>query len=716
MPRHPALRKAVFAVAALIVLGMVAISYRQWKQYSNANNEAAASADIDNSVDALISSLLDAETGQRGYLLTGQSQYLDPYNQAIGTVPGEVAHLDRLLASRPGQSANVAQLDSLVNQKLNEMRQTVAARQAGEAQNALAIVLSDRGQREMARIRSLGAHIQRDERSARLKASADREAAAATALVITVAGSILLLLLFAFGLEPFASGDPQARARSWTIRYGAALLAVVAAALLRMALTPLLGPLADPLITFFPAVLFAAWYGGFRAGVLSTVLSGLTGMYFFMEPTKAFAVFHHKDQVALLVFVLAGFGMSLLSLSQGRAVERAIDAEDAERNERQRFQITLASIGDAVIATDARGSVAYMNAVAEELTGWPSSDAAAQPLEAVFRIINEKSRQTVDNPIKKVLAQGHTVGLANHTLLIARDGRERAIDDSAAPIRDREDKIVGVVLIFRDVTEQQQAQRDREARLIAEESLRATLETNKKLENAEESLRQLSVRLMAAQDEERRRIARELHDSVGQHLAHAKLSLEMFLEKPGEENDSENLATIVETLNQCMIETRTISHLLHPPLLDELGFATAARVYAQGFAKRSGIAVDLHIPPEMQRLPNDRELVLFRVLQESLTNVLRHARSESVDIRVEANGGRVSLAVRDHGTGMPRGLVERVLAGTGGGVGLSGMRERIVQFGGHFEIESSAQGTLIRATLPVATAQPEQSAAASADD
>ncbi len=715
MPRHPALRKAVFAVAALIVLGMVAISYRQWRQYSRANRDAAASTNVQDSVDALTSSLLNAETGQRGYLLTGQSQYLDPYDHAIQAIPGDLARLDALLSARPDQSANIAQLDSLVNQKLTDMRQTIAARQAGETQDALSIVLSDRGKREMDEILALGAQIQRNERSARLTASANREAAAATALVITVAGSIVLLLLFAFGLEPFASDDPQARARSWPIRYGAAVLAIIAAILVRMALTPLMGPSADPLITFFPAVLFAAWYGGFRVGVFSTVFSGLTSAYFFAEPVGTFAIHNRTDQVALLVFVLAGFGMSLLSLSQGRAVERAIDAEDAERNERKRFETTLASIGDAVIATDARGIVTYMNFVAEDLTGWRSSEAATQPLETVFRIINEKSGQTVENPIAKVLARGHTVGLANHTLLISRDGLERAIDDSAAPIRDREDKIVGVVLIFRDVTEQRQAQREREARLVAEESLRATVEAKRKLEEAEASLRQLSVRLMAAQDEERRRIARELHDSVGQHLAHAKLSLEMFIDKPDEQEDG-GLARIAGILDECMAETRTISHLLHPPLLDELGFATAARVFAEGFAKRSGIAVNLHISEDLQRLPQDQELVLFRVLQESLTNVLRHARSDSVDIGVEANDDRISVTVRDRGAGMPPELVERVLAGTGGGVGLSGMRERILQFGGRFQIESSPRGTSIHASLPLAAAQQEKSAAATADD
>lgn len=231
--------------------------------------------------------------------------------------------------------------------------------------------------------------------------------------------------------------------------------------------------------------------------------------------------------------------------------------------------------------------------------------------------------------------------------------------------------------------------------------------TAAKLRDSEQSARQLSLDLIRAQEEERRRIARELHDSVGQYLAHSKMSLQGWLRKSvAGERGVEQLSEIVETLDKCLAETRTISYLLHPPLLDELGFASAARAFTDGFSQRAGVHVNLEIPDHMQRLQPGLELVLFRVLQESLTNVMRHAHSPTVDIRVAIDRTHVSLVVRDYGDGMPPGLAERLNAhGLGGGVGLSGMRERVLQLRGTFEICTQDKGTAIRVTLPLVSAE-----------
>src|SRR5207249_3095620 len=163
------------------------------------------------------------------------------------------------------------------------------------------------------------------------------------------------------------------------------------------------------------------------------------------------------------------------SHSQRRALERADqeaslrrDAELAERAERQRFQTTLASIGDAVIATDAKGHVSFMNHVAELLTGWKQEEASGNSLESVFQIINEESRQQVENPALRAMREGRIVGLANHAVLIARDGKGIPIDDSGSPIRDAEARTIGAVLIFRDITERRRAENERE--LLAEQT------------------------------------------------------------------------------------------------------------------------------------------------------------------------------------------------------------------------------------------------------
>ena len=169
-------------------------------------------------------------------------------------------------------------------------------------------------------------------------------------------------------------------------------------------------------------------------------------------------------------------------------------------------------------------------------------------------------------------------------------------------------------------------------------------------EQAEASLRTLSVRLLELQDQERRKFSRELHDSLGQYLVGVKMNLTML----GNSVPANTLiAECIKLLDQAMTETRTISHLLHPPLLDETGFASAARWYVEGFAKRSGIQTSLDMPEDLGRLPSSLELALFRVLQESLTNVHRHSKSKRADVSVRLSEDKVVLRVRDYGKGIP---------------------------------------------------------------
>ena len=454
--RHP--NRALFGVAALVLLAVAAFSYRQWEQFKRANAEAAQTRDVVDSIDRLLSSVTDAETGQRGFLLTGEDRYLQTYNQALQVIPNQLGTVRRLLAGRANESGNLARLNNLVDQKPAELRQTIDLRRTQGLAPTMTVVLSDQGQRAMDEIRALVAQIRRTELSSEAQASTEGEAAAQTALLAAVAGSLVLLFLFAIGLEPFASPDPQAQRRSWPLRYGVAVLTVVVIVLFRMALTPLMGGRSMPFTLFFPAVWFAAWFGGLLPGALSVVLSALAGSYFFAEPTGSLLIKYHDDQIAMLMLVIVGFGMAFLSRSQQRAVVQAMQAENAERVERQRFETTLASIGDAVIVTDAIGRVTFSNKVALSLTGWQEDEASGKHLDEVFRIVNEYTRATVESPVTRVVREGTVAGLANHTILLARDGKEVPIDDSAAPIRDGSGAVQGAVLVFRDITERRRAE------------------------------------------------------------------------------------------------------------------------------------------------------------------------------------------------------------------------------------------------------------------
>jgi len=209
---------------------------------------------------------------------------------------------------------------------------------------------------------------------------------------------------------------------------------------------------------------------------------------------------------------------------------------------------------------------------------------------------------------------------------------------------------------------------------------------------SQESLRLLSTRLLHVQDEERRRFSREVHDSLGQYLNLVKMSLSTLANRYSAAELSESL----EYLDRCIAETRTISYLLHPPLLDEMGFAFAAKWYLDGFAQRSGIQVTSEIPDDMPRLPHSVELALFRILQECLTNIHRHSGSTRADIAIERTEREVTLRIRDYGKGISPELLQRFRAtGSHTGVGLAGMRERVREQGGRLDIESNTSGTTV---------------------
>ena len=247
--------------------------------------------------------------------------------------------------------------------------------------------------------------------------------------------------------------------------YAVAFAAVVLASVARWLLAPLLGDRL-PYFTFYFAVIAAAWYGGLGPGLLSLALGFLTANYFFAPPRFAFDLADQVNQLDAFRFAAVGVCVSIVCgrllvktqqvLDQQVQLEQEVAerrrAEEETRRQRDWLHVTLASIGDAVIATDAVGNVTFLNPVAEELTGWRQAEATGRLLDSVFKIVNEETRRPVETPVQKVLQEGRVVGLANHTVLIAKDGSERPIDDSAAPIRDEKGSVVGVVLVFRDVS------------------------------------------------------------------------------------------------------------------------------------------------------------------------------------------------------------------------------------------------------------------------
>ena len=378
-----------------------------------------------------------------------------------------------------------------------------------------------------------------------------------------------------------------------------------------------------------------------------------------------------------------------------------------ESEERYRTLFDLAPV--AVYSCDASGVIQDYNSRAAELWGRrPQVGDTDEKFCGSFKMYRPDGSYMPHEqcPMGDVLT-GKVPEIHDGEVHIERpDGSRVVVIVNIAPLKDERGEVIGAINCFYDVTERKKAEealRQSVAdRLQAEKALRlANEELESVVQKRTTSLRHLSVKLMRSQDEERRRIVRNLHDSLGQYLTSIKINLES-LSSDGADKDV--LSATLKSVEQCISETRTLSCLLHPPLLDEVGFSSAARWYIDEFAKRSGIKAELELPDEgIERLPELVRTALFRILQESLTNVHRHADSPSVEVRLQINHQAV-LTVRDHGRGVAAELLQGSTAkGEYFGIGLSGMRERVNDLGGTFEIQSNGNGTLITVSIPLAT-------------
>jgi PAS domain S-box-containing protein len=352
---------------------------------------------------------------------------------------------------------------------------------------------------------------------------------------------------------------------------------------------------------------------------------------------------------------------------------------------------------DAILVRDAADKITYWNKGAAELYGYTRE-------EALGRVSHELLRTQFPEPLELITEHIRRESRWTGELIHKRKDESQIVVSSRWAL-DRDDlgNPRAILETNNDITLQKQTaealqQSEERLRLLAE-GLEAEVRTrtreleqrNREILERSEQLRQLSNRLVRVQDEERRHIARELHDSVGQYLSGLLMALG---EAQRGISSNSNLEEAAQIAQDCLAETRTMSHLLHPPLLEEAGLASAVSWFVDGFASRSGIRAEVEIAKPLRRLGPEIELALFRVLQESLTNVHRHSGSKSVSIRIGADSQQVWLEVEDQGKGASNGFAHA-------GVGITGMRERVANLGGELGIRSNQTGTRVRAVLPL---------------
>jgi len=341
------------------------------------------------------------------------------------------------------------------------------------------------------------------------------------------------------------------------------------------------------------------------------------------------------------------------------------------------YRVLVESINDGAATLDSNGTVLYSNKRFAEILNIAPENFVGSKLQSHF---SSSGRQKLEQLIRNAL----TDSTNGEITLDVPGGRQRLIRFSLNPVRSLENQNVCVVAT--ELTE--------------------LMEASEALRSNEESLRQLSARLLQLQDEERRRIARDLHDTTGQKLAIQSILLaRLDKTSKGLDEESRKLLAECKMLNgQLVEEVRTVSYLLHPPLLDELGLASAVEWYAEGFARRTGIATDVKISPKFMRLPPDIEVTFFRIVQESLTNVHRYSGGSKAYVRLKATDDQIVVEVGDDGKGIEPGKLN-AKNGTVAplGVGIQGMTERMRQLSGKLEIKSKPKsGTLVVASLPIA--------------
>ncbi|HXZ79609.1 MAG TPA: chemotaxis protein CheB [Terriglobales bacterium] len=321
---------------------------------------------------------------------------------------------------------------------------------------------------------------------------------------------------------------------------------------------------------------------------------------------------------------------------------------------------------EAILRRDLEGKIRFWNSGAEELYGWKKMEVLGKKTHEILQTRFPRPFEEIQT---ELLRTGHWEGELIHT---RRDGEHRTVDSRWA--------ILGAS----------------DGHEILEINTDITLRRR-----SEDSLRQLSARLIRLQDEERRRIARDLHDSAGQKLAAAKMSLDTLLKDSPKPERKTALQSSTNLVDEALQELRTVAHLLHPPLLDEAGLVSATRWLVDGFSKRSGLEVELVTPAKLDRLPEDIEIALFRTVQEALNNIRRHSGAKTARVQIASKGQGVWLEISDTGKGLPPEMLSAPGANPRVGVGILGMRERLAQLGGTLEISSSKKGTTVKAFVPI---------------
>lgn len=417
--------------------------------------------------------------------------------------------------------------------------------------------------------------------------------------------------------------------RSALIRYGSGVLAFAAIVAAAFAVRSFFHVTIDPTILLILVTIASAWYAGRWPALLVVAAYELTAQYFFTgQRLSAGFIFMVLNRLVVLVSLV-------LFVSSRRT------AQDRMQEQRERLRVSLASIGDGVIATDTEGLVTFINPTAEALTGWVATEAVGRPLVEIFQLTDEHTRHPVETPLTKALREGSVVGLANHSILTARDGREIPIDDSAAPIMGPKGQIIGVILVFHDITARKQAEREREQLLVREHAARVDAETASRLKDE----------FLATVSHELRTPLNAIYGwaSVlrGGRIDEATLSKAL---ESIERNARAQTQLVEDLLDVSRIITGKMKLKLQPVDISSVIRASIESIGPAAESKNLKLTVEAEQPVDFVSADPDR---LQQVIWNILSNAVKFTSiGGSIDIVVHREDEHVRIAVHDTGEGI----------------------------------------------------------------
>ncbi|HVG01730.1 MAG TPA: CHASE3 domain-containing protein [Nitrospira sp.] len=689
-------RKTETAIALMLVLllGIGFVAYRSSTEFIASSEQVVHSREIRGTLQRILSLVEEIETGQRGYIITGETAFLEPYQRAADKIQERLAHAKTLTANEPELGTQIDTLISLVNSRIAFAAESIEVRRSHGFAPVRDLLLSGKGQQEMERIRSLIVDLRDAEKVQLMEHSSRTTAIAQSTITVAEAGSILAIVIVLTMGTVYRWGLAARRRAEQALRESLAketlimraLPIVIYSAKASNDFASIWVSQSIEKMTGFPSASFLTdsglWAARLHPDDRDRVLreferlpqtGSLNSEYRWQVADGTYRWF--LDQ-AVLQTSPDGSPKEVLGLWLDITDHKTVVEQLREVNDRLTALVQASPVG--IVSLDAAGLCRLWNPAAEKMFGWPECEVLGRPLPTVApEQLNEhrflRERVMEDKAFTDL-----------EVLRYRKDGTPVYTSLSTAPLRDPTGAINGLLGLMVDMTHRKQVELQ--------------------LSQSRDQLRALTTRLHSAREEEGTRIAREVHDELGQAMTSLKLDLSWVARRLSLPETVDSRAQMLERIQGTMHQldgtiqsVRAIATALRPSVLDELGLAAALDWQTRDFEKRTGICCEWSMPAVPIPVGPDQATAIFRIYQEILTNVVRHAQASTIQIHLDVSGGWLILEVSDNGRGIPASTLAH-----NNSLGLLGMRERATQWGGNLSIQGSdGKGTTVTVRLPV---------------